>query len=107
MKVKDLISKEIDIDIVEDVTDDFAIAFVGPIHLTVAGLKEFSDVLNYEVEVDEDNALATVMIDYPIDEVWEHRLSRMQDFFNAVAGFCSDANYKLWFVDDDPDRFDR
>ena len=100
MKVKDLISKEIDIDIVEDVTDDFAIAFCGPLSLTDAGLKEFSDVLEYEVEVDEDNALATVMIDYPIDEVWEHRLSRMQKFFKAAAGYCSETKYKLWFAEE-------
>lgn len=45
MKVKDLITQEIDIDVYDDVCEELGIAFCGPVELTDDGAHEFADVL--------------------------------------------------------------
>ena len=98
MIIKDFIKKEIDIDVYDDVTDELAIAFCGPLILTEAGEKEFSDVLDYEIE--EHSNCAIVHVDDADENVWKKRLNRAIVFFNSAAGYCSVSEYEKWFQDD-------
>ena len=50
IKIRDLIEKEIDIDIYDTYDETISIAFCGPILLTKEGEKEFSDILDFELE---------------------------------------------------------
>ena len=94
MKVKDLISQEIDIDVYDDVCEELGIAFCGPVELTDAGTIEFADVLEYGIEVNDDCAI--VNVDSAEGE-WQKRLRRAKKFFNAAAGYCSADDYDRWF----------
>lgn len=97
MKVKDLIREEIDIDVVDDVCEELYIAFCGPMTLTAAGEKQFAEVLEYPVEITIGQDLAVVCVDDSDDAVWEARLDKAKEFFEACAGYCAADDYELWF----------
>ena len=101
MKVSDLIQQEIDIDVYDDVCEELGIAFCGPLILTEEGGKEFSDVMEYEVEINPHSygnlPAAIVLIDDPDDAVWEKRLRRAKLFFESAAGYCSCTDFDRWF----------
>lgn len=101
MKVSDLIQQEIDIDVYDDVCEELGIAFCGPLILTEEGEKEFSDVMEYEVEINPHSygnlPAAIVLIDDPDDAVWEKRLERAKLFFESAAGYCSCIDFDRWF----------
>lgn len=100
MKVKDLLTLDIDIDIANTVTDDLFPAFCGPQALTPDGAAEFADVLELNIpEIDAQNAVAVVEVDAP-GELWKHNFIRARKFFCAAAGYCSEAEYKKWFKND-------
>lgn len=99
MKVRDFIKQEIDIDVYDNVCEEIGIAFCGSLELTEVGESEFADVLEYDIEIYPE--CAVVDIDDEEEEVWECRLKRAKKFFNAAAGYCSDENYKKWFVEPD------
>lgn len=99
MKVRDFIKRNDDIDVYDDVCEALGIAFCGPLKLKKAGLAEFSDVLDYDI--DDRGDLAIVHVDDPDDAVWKHRLKRAKKFFHAAAGYCSDDDWDKWFVADD------
>lgn len=92
MKIKDLIKMNIDTDVYDDVCEELAIAFVGPLSLTEEGQKKFADVLDYDV--DFDNEVTIVKID---SDDWEDKLEKAKEFFHAAAGFCPEEDYKKWF----------
>lgn len=95
MKIKDIISQPVCIDVYDDVCEELAIAFDGPMALTDCGRKEFSDVLEYEITLHGDYAI--VHVDDDDEKVWEHRLARAIAFFHAMAGYCSVTDYDRWF----------
>lgn len=101
MTVKDLIQLEIDIDVYDDVCEALAIAFCGPLNLTDEGLKEFSEVLDYEIEINQhsygDLPAAIVKVDDKEDSVWKRRLKKAKRFFEAAAGYCACSDYDRWF----------
>ena len=104
MTVKDLIQQDIDIDVYDDVCEELGIAFCGPCELTEEGQKEFAEVMDYEIEINNDSygglSCATVLIDDPADKVWKSRLRKAIKFFHAAAGYCACSDYDRWFKDD-------
>lgn len=94
MKVRDLISQEIDIDVYDDVCEELGIAFCGPMALTAAGEAEFAEVMDYEISITNDYAI--VHVDAP-EGVWQKKLKKAKRFFNSAAGYCADVDYKNWF----------
>ena len=94
MKVKDLIEQEIDIDVYDNVCEELAIAFCGPLALTEQGEKKFSDGLEYGIELGD--GVCIVNCDASGDE-WENRLEKAKEFFYAAAGYCAEEDYNKWF----------
>ena len=52
MKIKDLLNREIDVDILNDYLDADIPAFCGPQGLTKAGIEHYKEVLDLEIELD-------------------------------------------------------
>ena len=94
MTVREFIRGDGDIDIVDDVCEDLWIAVCRPVLLTEEGEREFSEVLNYEVEIRKHN-IAVLLINQYKD--WEHKLKKAEKFFCAHAGYCSDEDWDKWF----------
>lgn len=97
LTVRELLAKDIDTDVYNDVTDDWEFAFVGPVTLTEAGKNYFAEVLDIECVVKEEAGyptVTTVLVDGP---VWKHKYRIAEEFFKAAAGYCSDKDYKRWF----------
>ena len=97
MKIKEFIKMETDIDVYDDVCEELAIAFCGPLELTDKGREVFADVLDYEITVDEPNCTAIVSVDDQDDAVWKERLRHAERFFYAAAGYCAAIDYNEWF----------
>ena len=95
MKIREFISTECDVDVCCDITDDWAIAAVCPIHLTSEGADEWYDVLELEIEVSHENEFAVVQLDELLNSDWAEL--RVRKFFEAAAGYCSIAESELWF----------
>lgn len=104
MTVKDLIQLEVDIDVYDDVCESLAIAFCGPCNLTEEGQKEFAEVMDYEVQINQhsygDMQAAIILVDDPEDKVWKARLRKAKKFFESAAGYCACSDYDRWFKDD-------
>lgn len=100
MKVKDLLEQEISVDVYDDVCEELAIAFDGPQKLTDAGKRKFSEVLDYPVSLVRSGHFlnAIVQIDDAKDAVWERRLRKAKEFFEAAAGYCACDDYDKWFL---------
>ena len=98
MKVRDFIAQEICVDVYDDVCEELSIAFDGPMHLTPAGEKEWSDVLDYDIKLHDNGAdiVGIVSVD-DADGVWEKKLERAIGFFEAMAGWCPCDDWDLWF----------
>ena len=99
MKVKEFIKQSVDIDVFDDICEELYIAFCGPMELTPAGKKHFREVLGYEVELHNNGAaiVGIVHIDDPDDDVWEARLEKAKEFFEACAGYCTVDEFEKWF----------
>ena len=96
MKVKDLLKMEIDVDVYDNVCEELAIAFCGPMELTEEGKEKFVEALEYDVDVDVRFNLAVVDIDYPD---WKTRLRKAKEFFYGMAGYCAESDYEKWFIE--------
>ena len=94
MKVKELITQDVDVDVYDNICESIAIAFVGPIELTETGKEQFGETLDLEVEISGDTA--TVIIP---ETDWTHKLKNAKQFFYAAAGYCSIENTEKWFID--------
>lgn len=112
MKIREFIRQDVDIDVMNNVTDGCEIAFVGPMDLTKTGEEEWADVLDLEVEtmtwnaespfswavVDVTNGKDPETIEATDDEV--KMAYKAFAFFKACAGFCTESEWNRWFVDD-------
>lgn len=94
MEVREFIKRDIDVDVYDDVCESLSIGFVGPQKLTKKGEEHFEALLDFEIEVDEEECTAVVKIDGP---GWKEKLRLAKQFFVGAAGYCSDADYKRWF----------
>lgn len=104
MKVKDMFTKEFaeqygDIDVYDDICEELAIAFCGPLELTGQGTHYFEMVLEDEVNINEDRDLreAMVLIDHLPEGVWQKHLKKLCELFEGAAGFCTVNEYEEWF----------
>jgi len=95
MKIRDLIQKDIDIDVYDDYNEELGIAFVGPLKLTEEGEKRFAWVLDRTVEISDD----CVIVHADSDE----EVACYREFFLAAAGYCGEYAYKMYFVEEEDD----
>ena len=100
MKVKDLLPMEIDVDVYDDVCEELAIAFCGPIKLTTKGELYFAEVLEYEIDFIKDKLYGDTVIVHVDSDDWEIRLGKATELFHAMAGYCSVSDYERWFTDE-------
>jgi len=100
MKVRDFIKLNADIDVYDDVCEELAIAFCGPMMLTEAGEKHFKEVLDYDIELDLSGSIKTaaVKIDGDDGNGWKRRLRKAEEFFFDLAGYCANEDYCKWFI---------
>ena len=103
MKVRDFIKINADIDVYDDVCEELAICFCGPIALTEEGEKHFAKVLNYDIDLDFSGDIKTAVchVDDEIDKVWKRKLRKAEEFFEALAGYCAVDDYNKWFKEQD------
>ena len=85
-----------DIDVTENVSESFCIAYCGT-QLTKEGEKEWDDVLNYNIEVNENPRWPEAVVD--MDTASDKEIDRVRSFFYAMAGYCAESYYDLWFED--------
>lgn len=100
--VREFIKKEADIDIYDNVCEELGIAFCGPMGLTEEGEKHFSQILDLKVEIYVDSEgyyNALLDIDDEHEVVWKRRLRLAKEFFEGMAGYCSEKNYEKWFIE--------
>lgn len=102
MKVSDLLPQKIDIDVYDNVCEELAIAFCGPLELTEAGHKEFDDVLDYDIRMISDSYGGLPRVVVLVDgDNFEHKLNRAEKFFYSAAGYCSNDDFEKWFKEND------
>ena len=96
MKVREFIKQETDIDVLDDVTEELNLAFVGPLELTAEGEKEFAEVLDLDIKIVDNVAILNV--DAP-EDAWKPRLRAAKYFFWSAAGYCADEDWHKWFIE--------
>lgn len=95
MDVEEFITRDVDVDVTDDVCESLCIAFVGPLELTEEGKEHFADVLDYEIDLDEREGAATLILDN--SKFWKEKLRKATEFFQSAAGYCSEDDYNRWF----------
>lgn len=89
-----------DIDVYNNVTDDEGVAYCPPMFFTKEGNEEFGDVLNYKIDVDEDNQCAEVICDDEEERIsWQTKKKKAERLFWSMAGYCSEEDYDKWFTE--------
>lgn len=94
MKVREFITREDDIDVYDNVCEELGIAFCGPLKLRAEGKKKFTEVLEYDIDVQEKYCTAIIDVD---GDKWKEKLRKAKEFFYAAAGYCADEDYQKWF----------
>lgn len=99
MKVKDLLEMEISVDVYDNVCDELAIAFEGPMELTEAGLEKFGEVLEYDVTFSNSGNFinAIVDVDDEDEDEFERKLAAAKELFESMAGWCTMEEGREWF----------
>ena len=101
--VRDLIAMDIDIDVFDNVCEDLAIAFIGPMELTAEGEKKFKEVMGYTFEILHAEETwsglphCVIDVDDPDEKVCARKMRKAKEFFEAAAGFCPADDYDKWF----------
>ena len=96
MKVKELLTMDIDVDVFDDVCDSLAIAFCGPAELTEAGKEHFAKALEMDCGFNKIG-YCIVHVDDPDEKTWTRNLKQAKELFYGLAGYCSEADYNKWF----------
>ena len=97
IKVKELMTMEIDVDVYDDYDESLGIAFCGAMRIKPLGKKEWADVLEYDIELNSTYPIAILQVTVDSDEETERRLSRAKKFFYSLAGYCADKDFEKWF----------
>lgn len=92
MKLREFLKQDIDIDIEGTLTDDWLIAFVGPLELTAAGEREFGEILDNEVRITSGSH---AVLEIENDEQDE----KAADLFTSAAGYCSEERFDVLFIE--------
>ena len=102
MKIRDFIHEDVDIDVLDDYTEECYIAYCGPMWLTPEGEQEFKDALDLEVEITPGCGTVTILVDDPDEDTAERNLQAVTYLFYALAGFAATADeYDRWFVNEE------
>lgn len=104
MKVKEFIKLNADIDVYDDVCEEVAICFCGPMMLTEEGKEHFDYVLNcLEIELDFSGSIKTAEIkchnEFFPEELDEFNIEKANEFFCSAAGYCADEDFQKWFIE--------
>ena len=99
MKIKDLLNREIDVDILNDHFDEDIPAFCGPQGLTEAGIEHYKEVLALEIELDSspNPKWAEIKLDNYSEKEATRLFNAAYVFFADAAGYCSVTKYKKYF----------
>ena len=102
MKVKDLLTMDIEIDVYDDVCEELGICFCAPQELTEDGYQHFAEVLEYPIKINTTGQfpVAIVCIDGEDGNGWKKRLRKAEEFFYSAAGYCADSDYQKYFKED-------
>lgn len=101
--VRDLIAMDIDIDVFDNVCEDLAINFIGPMELTTEGEKKFGEVMGYAFEIVPGEETwsglphCVIDVDDPDEKICARKMRKAKEFFDAAAGFCPVDDYNRWF----------
>lgn len=98
MKIRDLLTKEIDIDCGDDYDESILIAFCGPQRLTEEGYRKFAPVLDCFCEVDEYDCSCVLKLDGPDENETKMRVKLANLLFYGAAGYISEDKIKKYFV---------
>ena len=95
--IGELIRGGAEVDIYNDITDDKASTFCGPIEITPECEEEFEDVLGISGTLHEHYDMYVV----DLDEVsnWDVAWDRVVEFFACLSGACSEELWDRWFVE--------
>lgn len=97
MTVGEFIALDVDMDVYDNVCEEIGIAKCGAYSLTEEGMKKWSDVLEYNVQLYPNNDTAIVDVDGE-EGIWQERLARAKDFFYSLAGYCAYDDFDAWFI---------
>ena len=98
MKVKDLLEQEVSIDVYDNVCEELAIAFEGPVELTDEGKEHFAEALEFEIYLNDDSV--SVDVDDEDEDEFERKLKLAKELFEGMAGYCSVDEWKQWFKEE-------
>lgn len=90
LKLREFLEQGITVDVEGSLTDDWRIAFVGPLHLTKEGKEKFGPILDNEVTFSLSEAEVQVE-----DEDRDELTSAL---FYTAAGYCSVADFQKYFL---------
>lgn len=90
MKVRDLLSMDVCVDMAADYDERLWIAFDGPCRLTEIGEDVFEKALDLKVKF--TGAIDAVVI---CKDEKEAEIARY--LFESFAGYCTDDEWRLWF----------
>ena len=106
MKLKDILTTEVwnkygDMDVVNDVIDDYFPAWCGNT-LTAEGLEHYKEALELEADIwgDETYAQIHVRVDSPDEKTWKRNYRMARDLFSDMCGYCTEEEYNRWFKED-------
>ena len=102
MRVKDLLEQKICIDVYDNVCEELGIAFDGPMELTDEGKKHFAEALEFDIALHYNgyDTIAIVDVDDEDENEFERKLALAKELFEAMAGWCSVDEWKLWFKEE-------
>ena len=95
--VRELLKREIDIDVYDDVCEELGIAFCGPLKLTPYAEEKFGSVLDLGVTIVDERGYPSYAIVSVDGMGWTKRLATAKGLFESAAGFCSCDEYKKLF----------
>lgn len=102
MKVRHLLEMEISVDVYDNVCEELAIAFEGPMELTEAGLEKFGEVLEYDVTFSNGGNFINAIVDVDDDDEdeFERKLAKAKELFEGMAGWCTVDEWDEWFKEE-------
>ena len=94
MKIRELIKQDIDLDMYDDYDERCACALCCPLELTEMGERQFKDVLDMDVTINNDDIdVLSGLVHTETDK----EADALRDFVVSAAGYCSDSEYQAWF----------
>ena len=101
MKIRDLLTTDMDIDVYSDTYDLDGWAVCPPVIVTEEGEKEWGDVLDHEIKLSSAFGYPCALFNVGecADEDEEYaKTLRTIEFLESLAGYCSCEDYDKWFI---------